>query len=70
MPRGDGTGPRGQGPVTGRGLEEDRAGAEAEEEVLRQVLMGTVFAQTVVRECLTKWGLPAMSRNAISVGAL
>ena len=52
MPRGDGTGPRGQGPGEPVGAwEEDRA--EAEEAVLRQALMGTAFAQTAVKNCPT-----------------
>jgi len=42
----------------------------AEEEVLRQDLMGTVFAQTAVEECPTKWELPAISRNALNAGRL
>jgi len=70
MPRGDGTGPRGQGPGTGRGLGQGQGGGRGEEAVLRQDLMGTVFAQTAVKECPTNYEFPAISRNALNAGWL
>ena len=48
----------------------DRVAAEAEEAVLRQDLMGTVFAQTAVKECPTNYEFPAISRNALNAGWL
>jgi len=57
-------------PEQGGAWGKDRAAAVAEEAVLRQDLMGTVFAQTAVKECPTKWEFPAISRNALSAGRL
>jgi len=51
-------------------LVKDRAGAEAGEEVLRQVLMGTAFAQTAVKERPTNYEFPAISRNSLNAGRL
>ena len=47
--------------------EEAKVAAEVEEVVLQQAPADTASAQTVEKECLTHWGLPAMSRAAPSV---
>jgi len=43
-------------------------GAGAREVDLRQALEVIASAPTVVKECLINWGLPAMSRAALSAG--
>jgi hypothetical protein len=64
MPRGDRTGPRGQGPGTGRSM--GRAGTgDAEEVVSRQVLADTASAQTVTKEFSTNWEFPALRGDAL-----
>ena len=40
--------------------------AGVREVVLRQALEGIASAPTVVKKCLINWGLPAMSRAALS----
>jgi len=47
--------------------EEAKVVAAVEEVVLQQAPSDTAPAQTVEKECLTHWGLPAMSRAAPSV---
>ena len=42
--------------------------AGAREVALRQALEVIASAPTVVKECLINWGLPAMSRAALSAG--
>ena len=42
--------------------------AGAREVVLRQAPADTASARTVGKECLINWGLPAMSRVALSAG--
>ena len=53
MPRGDGTGPRGQGAGTGKGIQDEVAVVRAEEEVLRQARAVIVSVPNVVKEFLT-----------------
>jgi len=50
--------------------EEDKVVAAVEAVVLPQAPADTASAPTVGKECLTNWGLPAMSRAALSVERL
>jgi len=70
MPRGDGTGPRGQGPGKGRGMWVKAVVAKALGVVLQQARAVTVSAQTVVKEQPINWGTPVMSRNVPSAELL
>jgi hypothetical protein len=48
--------------------EEAKMVAAVREVVLRQAPADTASARTVGKECLINWGLPAMSRAALSAG--
>ncbi len=50
--------------------QEAKVVAAVGEVVLRQAPADTASARNVVKECLTNWGLPAMSRAALSVERL
>ena len=50
--------------------EEAKVVAAVEAVVLLLARGDTASARTVGKECLTNWGLPAMSRAALSVGRL
>jgi len=69
MPRGDGTGPRGQGPGTGRGM--GRGGGRGREGGavdLRPDRPDIAFAQSAAKEQSIRPGVPVMNRNAPTAG--
>ncbi len=73
MPRGDGTGPRGQGPGTGRGMGKRRRPGprrkwgKGEEVVLAPARADIAFARTAGKEQPIRWGAPVTNRNVPSV---
>ena len=70
MPRGDGTGPRGQGPGKGRGMWVKAVVAKALEVVLQQDRVDIVSVPTAVKEQSMNWGTPVMNRNVPSAELL
>ena len=68
MPRGDGTGPFGKGPGTGRGMGRAEGWERGEELVLEQAIAEIVFAPVAGRRFLTRRAFLAIIQVVLNVG--